>query len=140
MIVRDFIVFERFVMFSLLLFLVLIAAVLVYFPIPLSRNVALHAAAFGAYFLGKSYLIVFRTLHTREMLPVVDVATQVLNVACLLVWLVFLTSEGEKVRVKVGHRWNPKDDEKLLKKLDSINDALIRERAKIKAHSEARGE
>jgi hypothetical protein len=119
-------VIERGIQSSLVVFLLLISGFLLWYPIPLSRNVILHAIVYSTYFLCSAAALFMRNLlglgYTRS------VSTALLGIAngCLLVWIVFLNRAGEAKKVVVGHQWKPEDEERLVEQLDAINSALLK--------------
>lgn len=117
--------FQRTVMSILVVFLLLISAFLVYYPVPLGRNVIVYIAGYTAYFLTAAAVTMIQNLgfFWYRLLGGVDMAVLV---ACLLFWLLMLTRQGEIKRVVVGHQWNPSDEGRLLAQLDAINASLLR--------------
>jgi hypothetical protein len=97
-------VFQRTLYSALLLFVLFITAFLVWFPVPLSRNVTLHAGVFGVSFVSASMIFLVRNAGGPEFREIVSIIHLAVYAACLLVWIVFLTPEGERKNVKVGHR------------------------------------
>jgi hypothetical protein len=53
-----------------------------------------------------------------------NVGVTAVGLLCLIAWAVLLRGKGEEVMVKVGHRWNEAEEEKLLAQLDAINRTL----------------
>jgi hypothetical protein len=123
--VSAFLVIERAVTFSLVFFILLVSAFLVYYPVPLNRNVIVYSVGYAVYFLTKATGLFVRTLGhyiARELSTVLLVISSL----CLLYWAFALNRRGELRTVVVGHKWGKVDEEQLLAKLRTINASLIR--------------
>jgi hypothetical protein len=118
-------VFERTVMSILVIFLFLIAGFLVYYPVPLGRNVIAYLAGYSAYLLTTATVALINNVgySWNRLLGGINMAV---SLACFLLWLLVLTSQGERRRVVLGHQWNPGDEGRLLAQLEAINASLLR--------------
>ena len=118
--------FERAVVSSLVLFVLLITAFLVYYPVPLKRNVIVYSIGYAVYFLVKASSIFIFNLgyyHWNRLISNIWLAA---FFGCLLFWLFALNRRGESKTVVIGHQWNPTDEERLLAQLKAINTSLLR--------------
>lgn len=117
--------FERTVMSILVVFLLLMSAFLVYYPVPLGRNVIVYMAGYTMYFVTATVVTMIQNLgfFWARLLGGIDMGVLV---GCLLFWLVMLNYRGEAKRVVVGHQWNPSDEGRLLAQLEAINTSLLR--------------
>jgi len=124
-IVPRFFTFERAVVFSLVLFVLLLTAFLVYYPAPLKRNVIIYSIGYAAYFLAKATSIFINNLgyYWNRLFSNVCLAA---SLACLLFWLFALNRQGETKSVVIGRHWKPEDEEHLLAQLRAINSNLLR--------------
>lgn len=122
-----FFIFERAIVFSLVLFVLIMAAFLVYYPVPLTRNTVIYAIGYAFYFLSKATM--FFTINTgmadESRILTQNVAVTI-PVICLALWVVLLNRKGQERTLTVGHRWNPAQEQALLDQLQSINDHLLR--------------
>lgn len=120
-----FLTFERAIVFSLLLFVLFITAFLVYYPVPLKRNVIIYSIGYAVYFLAKASSIFIYNLgyYWNRVVGNIWLAA---FFACLLFWLFALNRRGESKTVVIGHQWNPTDEERLLAQLKAINTSLLR--------------
>ncbi|HEX5228065.1 MAG TPA: hypothetical protein VFW44_10160 [Bryobacteraceae bacterium] len=120
-------IFERPVLSSLVFFILLISAFLVYYPIPLGRNVIVYLIGYAVFFLAASVVALFQNLgyFWNRVLSSVNMGVFVL---CIAFWLISLSRQGERKRVVIGHQWNPSDDERLMGQLRAINASLLRSR------------
>jgi len=120
-----FLVCERAVISSLLVFVLLSVAFLVYYPLPLTRNAVIYSAGFAVYFLAKSIALFVANLR-NYLWHQVDMGLLVVSVACLLFWVIMLSNAGEVKTVVVGHRWDIQDEERVVSRLKAINESLLR--------------
>lgn len=119
-------IFERTVSSVLLLFLAVIAAFLVWYPVPLNRNTVAHTLLFGVYFSSEAILMLFRNVLGAEVIRPLSTAHMVFNALCFLCWLALLSPSGEERQVTFGHRWQPADDDRLVGQLSSLNSTLMK--------------
>jgi hypothetical protein len=118
-------VFERIAMSSLVVFLLLISGFLVYYPVPLGRNVVVYLAGYAVFFLTVTTVTFIQNLGYFWIRLLGSVQMGV-DVACLVFWLLALSRQGENKRVVVGHQWNRGDERRLLAQLEAINANLLR--------------
>lgn len=123
--VATFLIFERVVVTSLVIFVLLILGFLVYYPVPLSRNAIVYSIAYSIYFLDKATVLLLAN-RIRYFSRGFGTLLIVVSTLCLVFWLFALNKRGETKTVVVGHRWKPGDEERLLSQLQGINDHLIR--------------
>jgi hypothetical protein len=118
-------IFERPVLSSLVVFVLLISAFLVYYPVPLGRNVIVYLAGYAVFFLTAATVALLQNLGyfwNRQQGSI----TMSVFVICIVFWLFALSRQGEQKRVVVGHQWNPGDDQRLMAQLEAINASLLR--------------
>jgi len=111
---------------SLALFLLLMTFFVVIFPIRLSRNAIVHTIIYSIYFLGLTAAYFVHNIFGPEVVVGVNVALGLTTVASLVGWMLLLSPQGEQVIVPNRRHWEPEDEERLLKSLDSINATLMR--------------
>jgi hypothetical protein len=126
---KYFFPFEQAVLVSLVVFVFLLSLFLVYYPVPLGRNVIVYSMGYAVFFLTRAVVSLATNLDFswNRWLGSIPMAV---SVACLIFWLLALSREGETKRVVVGHQWNPGDEQRLLARLDAINASLVRARGK----------
>ena len=117
---------ERGVVFSLVLFLLLILIFLTRYPVALSRNIIVHCIVYTIFFLGISMTILVRNVIGQTFMREVNHVVLVLGSACYLVWIFFLTKAGEKRIMMLRHTWSEADEQRLIDQLNSINATLLR--------------
>lgn len=123
--VPAFFKFERSIVSSLVIFVLLVTAFLAYYPIQLTRNVILYSGAYTFYFLAKATLL-FLVNRTLRVPPLTTSLLIAISTMCLWFWLFTLNRQGEAKRIVVGHRWNPEHEAAILSRLKAINESLIR--------------
>jgi hypothetical protein len=118
-------IFERPVLSSLIVFVLLICVFLVYYPVPLGRNVIVYLAGYAVYFPMIAAMAFLQNLgyFWNRQKSNVDMGV---TLACLVFWLLALSRQGESKRVVVGHQWKPDDEQRLLAQLEAINASLLR--------------
>lgn len=125
-VLRYLFVVEKGVDTSMVIFLLLITAFLVWFPIPLSRNVVLYSMVFALFYLSNALAEFVQNLRGSAVWGAVSLALLVLNLLCLGIWIVFLNRAGESKTVVVRHGWAPQHEEFLVQQLAAINSSLMR--------------
>ncbi len=124
-ILANFFLLSRLVTISLLLFVVLIAFCLVWFPIGLNRNTVVHCCVFAGYFFIKSSTFIVAGLLLGRSYAAMNIATQLLLILCCALWISGLSTEGETIPAKIGHYWDPGQEERLMAQLDAINRTIV---------------
>jgi hypothetical protein len=125
-VLRSFLVYFRFIMGGVMLFWLFLLAFIAWFPVALSRNTVIHSAIFAVYFMAKTGILLALNLLGHQIVSAVNSLIPLVALLCLCCWLLFLNPAGEKKMVRVGHRWNPADEDRLLQQLDAINATLAR--------------
>ena len=117
---------ERTLDFAILIFLLLISAFLIWFPVKVRRNIVLYMAGFAVFYLSRTFGLLMINLLPPASLSVVNNVFTVVSFSCLIAWLLGLRRESEDTTTTVGHRWNPAAMERLSGQLDAINATLVR--------------
>ena len=118
--------FDRAVRSVLVVFLAVITAFLVWFPVPLNRNTIVHTFLFGVYFSFTAVLLLLRNAIGLQAVRVLSTANLVVTILCYAAWAILLSPKGEARQVVLGHRWQPGEAERLAERLDTINESLLR--------------
>lgn len=121
---NTFVVIDRVVETSLLIFVVLLTAFLVYYPIPINRNLVVYSIGYAVFFMAKaSGLLVVNISHAwYRQVEIVVIGASAIS---MLFWLVGLSRRGEEKTLVIGHRWNREDHERVLARLKAINERLL---------------
>ena len=120
-----FLACDRAVVSSLVFFVLLSTAFLVYFPVPLNRNVVLYSIGYTVYLLTKATALLVGNVTYYWWRREINTALLVASTGCLVFWLFSLNRAGEAKTVMVGHHWEPGDEQRILSRLESINANLI---------------
>lgn len=116
---------EQFLYGSILLVVVLISTFLLWFPVPLSRNVVLHSCLFACYLLVQTIARMLTIAVGSDATGWINVTMMSVGLTCLIIWVLLLSPKGDKVIVKAGApNWSPEQERRLLSQLDSINATL----------------
>jgi hypothetical protein len=117
---------ERGMFFSLILFLVLIVFLLSRYPIKLSRNVIIHSIVYSVFFLTNTIGSLFLSMLGGNIVSVVNLGTTICSTACVAIWLLFLSAQGEQVEMTTQAVWGHGDEERLIAQLDTLNAILLK--------------
>lgn len=121
--------FDQGIMSTLLLFVLLISCFLVYYPVSLKRNVLVYSIGYAFYFLAKTGTLFLRNTGPQKagIQSGRSMSTFLLavSVSSLVFWLFGISRRGEHNRNVIGHRWNPDDEERLLRQLHTINEKIL---------------
>jgi len=128
---EQFFYFEISVVSSLVLFILLLMAFLVYYPIPIHRNALVYAAGYAAYFLAKATVLFVNNLGSSSWLRTCSTIASLVALVSVVFWAMCLSREGEKRTIVAGHRWStPGTQEQVLQRLYELNKSLLRARAR----------
>lgn len=123
-----FFTFERPIVTSLVLFVLLITAFLVRYPVPLNRNVIYYTVGYAFYFTAKASALFLRNTGHATWDRYFSLALLAVSDACLLFWIFALNRSGEANTVVLGPPSRREDEEHLLRQLEAINASLLRAR------------
>ncbi len=98
--------FERSVMASLVIFVLFVSLFLVYYPVPLGRNVIVYLIGYSVYFLTKAAASLLMNFGGDWIRPLSSMLMAV-SLGCCVFWCAALGRQGESKRLVVGHQWNP---------------------------------
>lgn len=116
---------ERGVDFSLAIFILLMLFFLSRYPVPLSRNAAVHVVVYSIFFLSNTLGVLLHSVFGLQLKNQVNMFLMGTSSACVLAWLVLLNAKGEEVRVSTPH-FGRADEKRILLQLDSLNDTLLK--------------
>jgi hypothetical protein len=125
--ITAFMVIDRALVTSMLIFLLLLTAFMVYYPIPINRNLVVYSIGYAVYFLTKASSLLMLNTHYAWIRPFAFLVITACTVS-MLFWLVGLRSEGAEREMTIGHRWNRENQDELLAQLKAINASLLRGR------------
>jgi hypothetical protein len=117
---------ERGVVFSLVIFLLIILLFLSSYPVALNRNILVHCIVYTVYFLGISMIELIRNMVGHEVVRQLNNVVLPLTMGCYLAWIFLLTRTGEGRVAMLRHNWTPNDERRLVDQLNHINATLLR--------------
>jgi hypothetical protein len=123
--IHRFLTFERSMNFLTLLFLLIVSALLLWFPIRVRRNIMVYISGFVLFFAARSFGLLLYNLRPQDG-RLISTILLGLTLLCLFIWIVGIEPEGELVTATPGYRRNPEAMQRLSHQLDSINAALTR--------------
>jgi len=112
---------NRLVVSTFFIFLALVLGFLLWFRIPLRRNVIVYAVAFSFFFLfmGASYFV--RNIGGADAIHRSNVLMLTMLDVTLVGWLVVLRAQGEELEARLGARPTPETEQQLLASLEELN-------------------
>jgi len=116
---------ERGVDCGMLVFLVVILIWIGWCPVPIGRNVLIHAATFSALFLSNSIGFFSQVLFGYHTTAPIDLALTAIFAACVISWLILLSPKGEEIRVTLV-RFTPEQEERILRHLESLSKTMLK--------------
>ncbi len=117
---------SRGIMFSLVLFILLILFFLSWYPISLSRNLVIHAVVCTVFLISASMSYLVRNVQGARVTHAVNVANLVITICCWAAWMLLLTRKGEGTRMIVRREWTPEEEKRLVDQLTAINSSLLK--------------
>lgn len=117
-------VIDRAVVFSMVIFILLVSLFLLYYPVRLSRNAVFYSIGYAVYFLTKAAGLFVRTLG-YYIAPLLGTAFILVFDISLLFWILTLNKQGELLTMVLGHKWKNEDEALLLSKLKDLNAHLL---------------
>jgi len=124
-VISKFLVIDRALVTSLLIFVLMLTAFLIYYPVPINRNLVVYSIGYAVYFMVKASELLARNI-THAWGRQLDVVVVAASTASMLFWLVGLSRQGEEKTLVIGHRWNRGDQDKVLQRLKALNASLLR--------------
>lgn len=121
-----FSVIERGVIFSLVIFLLLITGFLRWYPVPLSRNVIVHSMVCSLYFLSTTAGLLVRNITGHQVTAGTNLALVATSLICVVAWIATLSPAGEGRTIVLRRDWRPEEQQRLMDQLSAINSTLLR--------------
>jgi len=125
-ILHRFFKLERTLDLVILILLSLISALITWFPVGVSRNIALSIAGFSVFYFTRATGSLAVNLLAPTYLPALNDASLGISLVCFMVWAFVLRPEGVASDFVAGHAGDPAALGRLTHQLDSINAALLR--------------
>lgn len=106
--------------------LLVILAFILWFPVQLPRNLVFFSTGFVAKFVSQTVLLLLRGILPASAARTIDLIDLFSLSLCLGYFLLVINKAGESIPLKIGHRWNPSEQQRLVYQLDQINMALLK--------------
>ena len=126
LIIHRFLTLERTLSLMVLVFLLLISAFLLWFPVQVKRNVVVYITGFVLFYFSRSAGLLAANLLPRAAYQPMSVVLLGFSLGCLLLWSVGLRKEGEDQTTVTGNPGHAPALARLSTQLDEINAALVR--------------
>jgi hypothetical protein len=123
--VTTFMVIDRALVTSMLIFVLMLTGFVVYYPIPINRNLIVYSSGYAVYFIAKASGLLLLNINYSRLRQFGLVVVTASTIA-MLFWLLGLRLAGEEKTLIIGHRWNHKNQDELLAQLKAINASLLR--------------
>ena len=117
---------ERSIFGALGIFLFLLLALVTWFPVPLSRNLLLHATIYTAYFFINNVFVMIWQFTGRQAAAFVFDVRLLTAIVCYTSWVVFLSRSGEERTTSLTLGRNEDEERRLLGQLQALNSTLLR--------------
>ena len=117
---------ERTLELVILIFLLLISAFITWFPVGVSRNIAVSIAGFSIFYFTRAASLLAVNLLTPARLPALNDTFLAIALGCFALWAFVLGSQEGASDFVAGHAQDPAALARLSGQLDAINAALRR--------------
>ncbi len=124
-ILEHFFLVFRVTAFALMAFLVLVMAFVLWFPIPLTRNVLSLATGYSCYLICRALTRFAANLFGPNKYILLGTISMGVLFTSIVFWITSLTRRGENVNVVVGHSWERGRTQGLVSQLEAINASLL---------------
>jgi hypothetical protein len=95
---------------------------LLWFPVEVPRNLVVFSITYVIYFAAN---VVSYSFYSATRFRAVGWSILIVDCLCYSCFLLFLTEAGQRAPARIGHSWNPDDQDRLLDQLAAINAAVI---------------
>lgn len=99
---------------------------ILWFPVVMPRNLAVFSIGFAIYFSATATSWLTWSLGSNANLRVIDDVAMLVLTLCYGYWTVFLTRDGERMPVRLGHSWHKAEQQRLIGQLEAMNASLLR--------------
>jgi hypothetical protein len=110
------------------LILIVILAFILWFPVRMTRNLAIFSVGFVVFFASKTglKLLTMYSLLDASTPMILDICVSAVLILCFVYWIAFIGPKGQSTVVRWGHGWRLDEQKRLLDQLESLNGALVR--------------
>jgi hypothetical protein len=111
---------------SLAIFLLLLLALVTWFPVPLSRNLLIHCSVYSVYFFASNAINLFWHMGGTDANYWTNMARLAVALGCYLCWAFLLSRSGEERIASLRLGRSPLEEKRLLGQLEGLNATLLR--------------
>ena len=120
------IILERAISSVSLLILLAMLCFLLWFPVVMSKNLAVFTVGFMVYFGAKIFLMLTRGSWSHEALQIMTLSIGVLSCLCFACWLVLLNTQGERIPGRISISRDMTREQQLVRQLELMDRSLAR--------------
>jgi hypothetical protein len=119
---------DRAIAMASVITLIAILGFILWFPVKMSKNLAVFSVGFVVYFASRTGIELLRIYGVNGSKATVILSTcgSVVLVLCFLYWIVFIDPKGQTAQVRIGHGWRLAEQKKLIDQLEALNVVLMR--------------
>jgi hypothetical protein len=115
---------DRGLTFALVIFVLVMLAMLTFYPVPLSRNLKVHTVLYTILFLSSTVNALLHSVFGLKYSGSIDAAFMGVASVCIIMWFFLLKPSGE--RVAALPRLDPQHESRLLQQIESLNSTLLK--------------
>ncbi len=119
-------ILERVITTVALIVLLCILAFVLWFPVRIPRNLVVFSFSYIGYFGAHTGLLLMRDLSHSFDPYYLSMADGILLSCCFFFITVAVRKSGEAVPLRIGHRWEPSQQQKLVQQLEAMNASLLK--------------
>lgn len=130
-----FVIADKGISLAAVLVLITILGFILWFPVKMSRNLAVFSIGFVIYFAAKTglELLMLYNAASQQTYDILGLGVNIVLVSCFLYWILFIDAEGQTIEVRIGHGWHRDEQEKLIGQLEALNQALLRSSQELRS-------
>jgi hypothetical protein len=117
---------ERSILGALGIFLFLLRVLVTWFPVPLSRNLLIHATIYAGYFFTNHVFLMIWQLAGKQAAALVSDVRLLTAIVCYASWIFLLSRSGEERTTSLSLGRSEVEERRLLGQLQALNSTLIR--------------
>jgi len=126
-------VMDQTIAITILVVLVVMLGFFLWFPVVVSRNLAVFSIGYVVYFSSITALLFLRSFGSNDHSHIGSVVAMLVTCVCYAYWAAFLSKAGEKIPVRIGHRWELDEQRRMIRRLEEVNGVLLQTLANKKA-------
>ncbi len=125
-VLRFYTMIERGVDTSLVIFLLILAAFLSWYPVPLRRNALAHTIVYCVYFISSTAVLLIRDRVGPQVYAIVNTGVLAISSLCAIAWLFLFSRQGEVRKTSLRSSVRTGDAERAVEQLSALNRSLTR--------------